>query len=80
MFKCLINCLETLLVELVLDASTGSDHWFICRDPVLKLCQRWFPKEAFFGGWRRTTFGDLLGCREVGDDIGLLSASRLGQA
>jgi hypothetical protein len=40
---------EALLVEVLLDASAGSDHWFICCDPVLKLCQRWFTKELFFG-------------------------------
>jgi hypothetical protein len=39
MFKCLIFRRETLLVEIVLDASMGLDHWFVCCDPVLKLCQ-----------------------------------------
>jgi hypothetical protein len=48
-FKCLVYRREALLVELVLDASAGSDHWFICGDPVLQLCQRWFPEEVFFG-------------------------------
>jgi hypothetical protein len=47
-FKGLVYCCEALLVELLLDASTGSDHWFICCDPVLKLCQRWFTKQMFF--------------------------------
>jgi hypothetical protein len=48
-FKCLVNPREALLVELLLDASTGSDHWLICCDSVLKLCQRWFTKEMLFG-------------------------------
>jgi hypothetical protein len=48
-FKGLVNRREALLVELLLDASAGSDHRFICCDPVLKLCQRWFTKEVFFG-------------------------------
>jgi hypothetical protein len=30
---------EALLIELVLNPGSGSDHWFICGDPVLKLCQ-----------------------------------------
>jgi hypothetical protein len=47
MFKGLIYRREALLIELMLDP--GSDHWFICGDPVLKLCQRWFPEEVFFG-------------------------------
>jgi hypothetical protein len=49
MFKGLINRRGALLVELVLDVSTGSDHWFICCDSVLKLCQLWFTDEMFFG-------------------------------
>jgi hypothetical protein len=49
MFNSLINRREALLVELLLDASAGSDHRFICCDPVLKLWQRWFTKEVFFG-------------------------------
>jgi hypothetical protein len=48
MFKCLIYRHEALLIELLLDASVGSDHWFICCDPVLELCQQWFTKEVFF--------------------------------
>jgi hypothetical protein len=36
-FKCFVYRCEALLVEVVLDASVGSDHWFICCDPVLKL-------------------------------------------
>jgi hypothetical protein len=47
-FKCHIYRREALLVELVLDASAGSDYWFICCNPVLKLCQRWFAKDVFF--------------------------------
>jgi hypothetical protein len=48
--KSLVYRREALfLVELVLDASAGSDHRFICCDPVLKLCQRWFTKEVSFG-------------------------------
>jgi hypothetical protein len=39
---------EALLVELLLDVSAGSDHWFTCCDPVLKLCQGGFSKEVFF--------------------------------
>jgi hypothetical protein len=46
-FKGLIYRREALLVELLLDASACSDHWFICCDPVLKLCQWWFMKEVF---------------------------------
>jgi hypothetical protein len=46
-FKCLIDCVKALLVELVLNASTGLNHLFICCDPVLKLCQQWFTKEVF---------------------------------
>jgi hypothetical protein len=38
-FKSLIYRREALLIELVLDLGSGSDHWFICGDPVLKLCQ-----------------------------------------
>jgi hypothetical protein len=47
-FRSLVYRREALLVELVLDASAGLDHRFICCDPVLKLCQRWFTKEVFF--------------------------------
>jgi hypothetical protein len=49
MFKSLIYCREALLIELVLDSGSGSDHWFVCGDPVLQLCRRWFPEEVFFG-------------------------------
>jgi hypothetical protein len=49
MFKCLIYRREALLNDLVLDPGSGSDHWLICCDPVVKLCQRSFPEEVFFG-------------------------------
>jgi hypothetical protein len=50
-FKRLINRRETfLLIELLLDGSTGLENWFICCDPVLKLCQRWFTKDEVFCG------------------------------
>jgi hypothetical protein len=48
-FKGLVYRREALLIELVLNPGSGSDHWFICGDPVLKLCQQWFPEEVFFG-------------------------------
>jgi hypothetical protein len=50
-FESCIYRRETLLLGLLLDAIAGSNHWFICCDPVSKLCQQWFTKEVFCRGF-----------------------------